>query len=94
MIRFLFYIADELPLREGRKFLRRVVKEELNEQHSKTQGTKDKDVQQDSILTTKNLAMAAPGILILCCGVICPCFRARKRPTAHTVLEKEQNSSE
>lgn len=82
------FSLDEFPLIEGRKFLRRVVKEELKEQHYKTQGTKDKDV-QDSVLTTKNLAMAAPGILILCCGIICPCFRARKRSSTHTVLVKE-----
>ncbi|KAI3495974.1 hypothetical protein L1887_38322 [Cichorium endivia] len=32
------------------------------------------------------------GILTLCCGFLCPCFRARKKDTAHTVLAKEPNS--
>lgn len=48
---------------------------------------------QKSEFKSKYLIMGGSGIgiLTLCCGFLCPCFRARKKDTAHTVLAKEPN---
>ncbi|KAJ9688757.1 hypothetical protein PVL29_014420 [Vitis rotundifolia] len=37
--------------------------------------------------------MAVPGILVLCCSLLCPCFRAKRKETDHAVLSKEPTSN-
>ena len=85
--------ADELPFRAGRKILKEGVREESMEDHFKTQQMEDKEAKY-VILTPKNLAMAAPGVLLLCCGLVCPCFRPRRKESSVPVFEKDPNSSE
>ncbi|KAK3039981.1 hypothetical protein RJ639_027171 [Escallonia herrerae] len=80
---------DVLPLGAGRKVLQNVDKDEAR-LHQKSQPSKAKYGHQ-SPLTPKTLAMAAPGLLLLCCSILCPCFYARRRGTTLTVLEKEPN---
>ncbi|PKA52845.1 Calmodulin-binding receptor-like cytoplasmic kinase 3 [Apostasia shenzhenica] len=49
------------------------------------------------ILTSphKEKALAMPGVVLLCCIVICPCFRARKKePIEEKALAKEPTSSD
>lgn len=42
----------------------------------------------------KSKSLAVPGMLLLCCAVICPCFRAkRKDPIDQTTLAKDSNLS-
>ncbi|KAL3532288.1 hypothetical protein ACH5RR_005809 [Cinchona calisaya] len=82
---------DKLPFRSGRKFLKELVKEGSMEHHFKAQKSKDNDAEY-VMLTPKNFAMAAPGVFLLCCGLICPCFRARRKESTLPVLEKEPNS--
>ncbi|KAL3535915.1 hypothetical protein ACH5RR_004376 [Cinchona calisaya] len=84
------YSLDELPSRSGRKFLKELAREGSMEHQFKTQQSKDKETEY-TILTPKNLAMAASGLLLLCCGLICPCFRARRKESSLPVLEKEPN---
>ncbi|KAF6158108.1 hypothetical protein GIB67_014902 [Kingdonia uniflora] len=38
------------------------------------------------------MGMGLPGLFLICCGLLCPCFRSKKRDTAETVLVKEPNS--
>ncbi|CAL9136850.1 unnamed protein product [Musa acuminata var. zebrina] len=41
----------------------------------------------------QNIPLAVPGMLLLCCGVLCPCFHAkRKEESEHSVLDRQQNS--
>lgn len=45
-------------------------------------------------LAPKKIAMAIPGLFLLCCGLLCPCFQAKRKETDHAALAKEPNSSE
>ncbi|THG23860.1 hypothetical protein TEA_000877 [Camellia sinensis var. sinensis] len=82
--------SDELPLKAGRKFLLNVVREESGRHNflQNSQPSEEKDAHK-SLLTQKNLAIAIPGFFALCCSFLCPCFRARRKPTTHTVLSKD-----
>ncbi|KAL7168471.1 hypothetical protein ACSBR2_038833 [Camellia fascicularis] len=82
--------SDELPLKAGRKFLLNVVREESARHNflQNSQPSEEKDAHK-SLLTPKNLAIAIPGFFVLCCSFLCPCFRARRKPTTHTVLSKD-----
>ncbi|XP_065015153.1 calmodulin-binding receptor-like cytoplasmic kinase 3 isoform X1 [Musa acuminata AAA Group] len=41
----------------------------------------------------QNIPLAIPGMLLLCCGVLCPCFHAkRKEKSEHSVLDRELKS--
>ncbi|URD75811.1 STYKc [Musa troglodytarum] len=43
----------------------------------------------------QNIPLAIPGMLLLCCGVLCPCFHAkRKEKSEHSVLDRELKSGE
>lgn len=45
------------------------------------------------LLTPKGIAVALSGAFAAFCLFICPCFFWRKKPTDHTVLPKDPNSS-
>ncbi|KAL2534841.1 Calmodulin-binding receptor-like cytoplasmic kinase 3 [Abeliophyllum distichum] len=87
------FFLDEEPSESGRKLLRNIIREGSAENHfdKKSQGRKDRFA-GNSILTSKRLYMAVPAFFILCCAVLCPCFRARKKETRNTVLDRETNS--
>lgn len=89
---FRYHFADELPLEAGRKLLQKVVREETTE-HQKSKPSEAK-TDHKSVLTSKKLAMAVPGMFVLCCAFLCPCFRKRRKETVHTVLSKDPVSSE
>ncbi|XP_034700431.1 calmodulin-binding receptor-like cytoplasmic kinase 3 isoform X1 [Vitis riparia] len=82
----------ELPANAGRKILRRLIQEEstiddLNNHERETKHRK-------SASSPKVIAMAVPGILVLCCSLLCPCFRAKRKETDHAVLSKEPISTD
>ncbi|KAM7508260.1 hypothetical protein LguiA_018713 [Lonicera macranthoides] len=78
---------DELPLQAGRKVLQNVVrKDTTGKQKIQTNQAKD---DKKSPLAPKYLAMAVPGIFVLCCVFLCPCFQSRRKQAAHTVLSKD-----
>ncbi|GMP60209.1 hypothetical protein CsSME_00023177 [Camellia sinensis var. sinensis] len=86
---------DELHLKAGRKFLHKFVRLESSTHGSiqNNQPNEGKDAHK-SLITPMKLAMAVTGFLALCCCLLCPCFRAIRKQTAHTVLSKELSSSE
>lgn len=43
---------------------------------------------------TTFLLAALPGMLLLCCSFLCPCFHARRKDASHAVLHKDLNSME
>lgn len=75
---------------DGRRILQNLDREETveGEEHESERTKGD----QESLFRTKYLVMGGSGILILCCSYLCPCFRSRKKETAHTVLAKEPSS--
>lgn len=78
------------PFSDGRRFLRNLVRDgTLEGERSDKKKTKG---DQDSVFRTKYLVMGGSGIFILCASFVCPCFWARRKDTAHTVLVKEPNS--
>ncbi|CAL5339454.1 unnamed protein product [Camellia sinensis] len=84
---------DELHLKAGRKFLHKFVRLESSTHGSiqNNQPNEGKDAHK-SLITPMKLAMAVTGFLALCCCLLCPCFRAIRKQTAHTVLSKELSS--
>ncbi|XP_059635171.1 calmodulin-binding receptor-like cytoplasmic kinase 3 [Cornus florida] len=82
---------DELTLKSGRKFLQKVVREESTKHDSnQISHSEDRDAHK-SPLTTKKLAIALPGIFVLCCSLLCPCFRTKRKDEAH-ILAKDPSS--
>ncbi|OVA03765.1 Protein kinase domain [Macleaya cordata] len=47
---------------------------------------------ESSLLAPKTMAMAVAGAFLLCCGLICPCFRPKRKGTAEVVLTKDRSS--
>lgn len=45
-----------------------------------------------TMLSNKTIGIVVPGILALCCVLICPCFYAKRKEVSHTVLENEISS--
>ncbi|KAL0337497.1 UNVERIFIED_CONTAM: Calmodulin-binding receptor-like cytoplasmic kinase [Sesamum calycinum] len=80
---------DKLPLLAGRKSLKTVVREGYNKVGYDKTSVDRKNTYDDSILKPKMLAMAVPAFFLLSCAFFCPCFQARKREAAHTILSKE-----
>ncbi|CAI9765779.1 unnamed protein product [Fraxinus pennsylvanica] len=75
------FLIDKVPSEPGRKLLRNTVRE----------GSAENDFDKKTILNSKGLYMAVPIFFIICCAVLCPCFRARKKETQNAVLDKETN---
>nr|XP_043623707.1 calmodulin-binding receptor-like cytoplasmic kinase 3 [Erigeron canadensis] len=69
-------VSDVIQLQFGRRFLRDFVIEET----------------KSSVFRTKYMAMGAPGLLLMCCSCLCPCFRSKRKDTDDVVLVKESNS--
>lgn len=65
----------------GRKLLQGGIKEEYIERDGKK-----------TLLTPKMTTVAVPAGLVLCCGLLCSCFRAKRKQTDANVLAKEPSS--
>lgn len=85
------YLADELPLEAARKLLQGSITVETSKHHKSLPVEEN---EHKPVLNPKSLAMAVPGMFVLCCAFLCPCFRARRKESEHTVLSKEPVSSE
>lgn len=77
---------DELPSETARKLLQRVITVETTKHQT---GLSDEENDHKPVLRPKNLAMAVPGMFVLCCAFLCPCFRAKRKEAEHAVLSKE-----
>ncbi|XP_049413040.1 calmodulin-binding receptor-like cytoplasmic kinase 3 [Solanum stenotomum] len=86
-------LIDELHFKSGRKFIHKVVRQGSNGHNFDDTSQKAKEKHADDIsVTPKNLVMAVPAFFILCCGLICPCCRSRKKETDQSALVKDPNS--
>lgn len=82
-----------LSFSPGRKILQKEVKEVLKT-HDVGQIFHHREEHNDSgpLLTTKRVGIAATGLFIMTCALLCPCFYKKRKATAHTVLAKDPNS--
>lgn len=58
-------------------------------------GIKEENKEKDgkkTLLTPKMMIIAVPAAFVLCCGLLCPCFRAKRKQTDGNVLAKEPSS--
>nr|GLL45312.1 calmodulin-binding receptor-like cytoplasmic kinase 3 [Ipomoea trifida]GMD80124.1 calmodulin-binding receptor-like cytoplasmic kinase 3 [Ipomoea batatas] len=82
-------LLDTSDFASRRKFLLENAKEGSRE-HDSFENEADKNQRsQNTILTPKKLAIAAPLSLIFCCAIFCPCFRARRRGSSHYVRDND-----
>ncbi|KAL8223159.1 hypothetical protein R6Q57_020558 [Mikania cordata] len=87
-IRSLCYKEDHFS--GGRRSLQNVVQDRSFEGEDKEPKKTEDD--KDLKFNSKYLVMGGSGILVLCCALLCPCFRSRKKDMAHAVLAKEPSS--
>ena len=86
-------LIDELHFKSGRKFVHKLVRQGSNGHNFDDTSQKAKEKHADDIsVNPKKLFMAVPAFFILCCGLICPCFRSRKKETDQSALVKDPNS--
>lgn len=91
---FLFLTAVNLIRQGGRKLLQ-VLENVTN--HSQGREFNISIEEQRYIISTEkqNIPLALPGMLLLCCGILCPCFHARRKEESHnSIHERQQKSSE
>ncbi|XP_059287382.1 calmodulin-binding receptor-like cytoplasmic kinase 3 isoform X1 [Lycium ferocissimum] len=89
-----YLLIDELHFKSGRKFIQKVVRQGSNGHNFDDTSRKAKEKHPDDFsITPQKLSMAGvPAFFILCCGLICPCFRTRKKETDQSALVKDPNS--
>ncbi|XP_061991457.1 calmodulin-binding receptor-like cytoplasmic kinase 3 [Rosa rugosa] len=70
----------------GRKLMQKELKDESTFHHGENKNA------SESMSTTKTVAIAASGALLVCCVFLCPCFFKKRTEAAHNVLAKDANS--
>lgn len=88
-------LAAKSTLKQGRKLLQKVVGEQ-SKNHDVGHDLPPKEKKNDptTFSTGKQVGLVATGIVVMSCGLMCPCFYRKRKPTAHSVLAKDPNSSE
>lgn len=81
------------PHRAGRKVLlgSGTDKSIINQSNQKNNPTKEN---HNGSSAPKTIGIAVAATFLLCCGLICPCFRPRKKDISEVVLAKDHSSSE
>lgn len=87
---FILYIAENLLQRAGRKLL-----QQLSANTSNPDLPNSKTPKGGNSLTSAKMALAVPGVFLLCCALVCPCFYAKKKETSEqNIMSTELNLSE
>ncbi|KAI3958308.1 hypothetical protein MKX01_029447 [Papaver californicum] len=83
-----------LPQRYGRKVLLGSQSEEsVTDQSDQKKNSAEEKYRGSTLLTTKKVGMAVAGIFLLCCSIICPCFRSRKKDISEVGLTKDHSTN-
>lgn len=84
------YFAVDFLSETGRRLLLDHSRDEskVHDQKYRTGGSDSK-----TLSTPKKVGVVAAGAVLACCLFICPCFYKKRKNTAHSVLEKDPNSS-
>ncbi|XP_010250238.1 PREDICTED: calmodulin-binding receptor-like cytoplasmic kinase 3 [Nelumbo nucifera] len=82
-----------LPQRVGRKN-RRVLETKEGTLHKLDEKfhAGENNTDHNSWLTPKTLAMAVPGMLLLCCVVLCPCLHSRRKEAESAFVAKDPST--
>uniref|UniRef100_A0A6N2N6Y7 non-specific serine/threonine protein kinase n=1 Tax=Salix viminalis TaxID=40686 RepID=A0A6N2N6Y7_SALVM len=83
----------DFPLRRERNLLQQKEREEPSNHDPGRDTPKGKD-DPETLSTPCKAGLAVAGVVVLCCGILCPCLYKKRKATTHTVLEKDPNSSE
>ncbi|KAJ6296297.1 hypothetical protein OIU78_024194 [Salix suchowensis] len=83
----------DFPLRRERNLLQQKEREEPSNYDLGRDTPKGKD-DPETLSTPYKAGLAVAGVVVLCCGILCPCLYKKRKATTHTVLEKDPNSSE
>lgn len=79
-------IPEDILQRTGRKLLH-----QLSTNASAPQGNSKNQKGEKSLMPAK-MALAVPGIFLLCCALICPCFHAKKKESSeHNIMSTGLN---
>lgn len=92
MVNFVTYFVDYLS-DTGRKLL----KEDSSDKstiHGPNSYPRQEEHDSTTPSTPKEVGVAAAGAILSCCVFICPCFFRKRKETAHSVLDRDPNSSE
>ncbi|XP_008795844.1 calmodulin-binding receptor-like cytoplasmic kinase 3 isoform X2 [Phoenix dactylifera] len=87
-------ISVDLVRRAGRKLLLQFSANASNLDQLTRKGQlqeEELDIKHSS--ASDNVPLAVPGIFLICCAFLCPCFHARRKEASeHNVLDRELNS--
>jgi len=87
-------LAADFPLKRERNLLQKEGREESTS-HGLSQDTpKEKKGDPETLSTPYKAGLAVAGVVVMCCGFLCPCLYKKRKPATHTVLEKDPNSRE
>jgi hypothetical protein len=87
-------LAAGFPLKRERNLLQKEGREESTS-HDPSQDTpKEKKDDPETLSTPYKAGLAVAGVVVMCCGFLCPCLYKKRKPATHTVLEKDPNSRE
>ncbi|KAJ6731871.1 NODULATION RECEPTOR KINASE-LIKE PROTEIN [Salix purpurea] len=81
----------DFPLRRERNLLQQKEREEPSNHDPGRDTPKGKD-DPETLSTPYKAGLAVAGVVVLCCGILCPCLYKKRKATTHTVLEKDPNS--
>ncbi|PIA42315.1 hypothetical protein AQUCO_02000038v1 [Aquilegia coerulea] len=82
-----------MPQKAGRKVLLSSEEKESNSENIGQKGHPRTDNHGSiSLAHPKIVGMAAPGMFILCCSLLCPCFRSRKKEPSRAILTNNSSS--
>ncbi|KAF9662854.1 hypothetical protein SADUNF_Sadunf18G0097600 [Salix dunnii] len=84
-------LAD-FPLRRERNLLQKKEREEPSSHDFGRDTPKEKKDDPKTLSTPYKAGLAVAGVVVLCCGFLCPCLYKKRKATTHNVLEKDPDS--
>ncbi|KAL9339662.1 hypothetical protein Peur_068677 [Populus x canadensis] len=84
-------LAD-FPLKRERNLLQKEGREESTSHDFSQDTSKEKKYDPETLSTPYKAGLAVAGVVVMCCGFLCPCLYKKRKPATHTVLEKDPNS--
>ncbi|KAG1363969.1 calmodulin-binding receptor-like cytoplasmic kinase 3 [Cocos nucifera] len=86
-------ISVDLLRKAGRKILLQSSANAFKFDQLRSNSPSENELDLKNSLASDNFPLAVPGIFLLCCAFMCPCFRAKRREAVeHSVLDRHLNS--
>lgn len=90
-VQWLTVVASGAPYETGRKLLLNGVEEEAISPASQVHNAKNDN---HFSYSSKVVVMAVPGVLVLGCFFLCPCFQSKKKNDTSALFQKNQTSTD